>query len=173
MAGRSCSYSEIGSPPLTRGKAESGKGAVMKVGITPAYAGKSSLTIAEGDGPGDHPRLRGEKRREHAAADCREGSPPLTRGKGLWGYPRCFYIRITPAYAGKSFASLFSALIARDHPRLRGEKSAMRGSPARRTGSPPLTRGKVAGSPGWAAPARDHPRLRGEKIYLSIFFAIF
>ena len=51
--------------------------------------------------------------------------------------------RITPAYAGKSFSLSWIAFLMKDHPRLRGEKSAKMESSRLQVGSPPLTRGKV------------------------------
>ena len=53
------------------------------------------------------------------------------------------YKRITPAYAGKSFAKSVILLKARDHPRLCGEKSNRCQSRMWKTGSPPPMRGKV------------------------------
>ena len=131
----------------------------------------------------DHPRLRGEKCRtvfEHCPSP---GSPPLTRGKA----PRPPVVGgstgITPAYAGKrSFMQAFKQ-INEDHPRLRGEKLPAHRRCILRSGSPPLTRGKVTVpgkllpkrriTPAYAGKSRleitadqiyeDHPRLRGEK----------
>ena len=92
-------------------------------------------------------------------------------------------IRITPAYAGKSFVSFFHCTTFWDHPRVCGEKvrptAAVRGV----RGSPPHVRGKVKdvsqnSSSFGITPAcagkrpmhsisclscRDHPRMCGEK----------
>ena len=93
-------------------------------------------------------------------------------------------IRITPAYAGKSFVSFFHCTTFWDHPRVCGEKvrptAAVRGV----RGSPPHVRGKVKDvsqnsssfgiTPAYAGKScrpeaavpdlRDHPRVCGEKI---------
>ena len=45
------------------------------------------------------------------------------RGKGLWQPQNCYFIRITPAYAGKSREYLQNIKETQDHPRLCGEKT--------------------------------------------------
>ena len=92
-------------------------------------------------------------------------------------------IRITPAYAGKSFAFAMIILYSRDHPRLCGEKFEKLSKKQKVVGSPPPMRGKVASCPLVEENARitpayagkrnsfslgrrkrwDHPRLCGEK----------
>ena len=51
-------------------------------------------------------------------------------------------IRITPAYAGKSFLIAISMFLCEDHPRLCGEKLHEKIQLACRRGSPPPMRGK-------------------------------
>ena len=68
-------------------------------GITPAWAGKSSLPCSRGCSSKDHPRIGGERR----MSSCRVGSPPHRRGKGGSRRIVCAQIGITPAQAGKSF----------------------------------------------------------------------
>ena len=53
------------------------------------------------------------------------GSPPPMRGKVPVGIELNFLVGITPAYAGKSSFALDGAEVAKDHPRLCGEKSLM------------------------------------------------
>ena len=92
------------------------------VGITPAYAGKSTVgyeeSIAYRDHPrlcgekatinidkmhkSDHPRLCGEKSRAGKRSHRFVGSPPPMRGKGVLADQHFSAVRITPAYAGKS-----------------------------------------------------------------------
>ena len=91
-----------GSPPLARGKPETGLAMTAKTRITPACAGKTVLFIRLPDFPKDHPRLRGENKGEYELKYGCEGSPPLARGKQAqlsafrWGFG------ITPACAGKT-----------------------------------------------------------------------
>ena len=132
-----------GSPPLTRGKEPTIFGVQTDQRITPAYAGKrilnrSKLTIIK-----DHPRLRGEKFSIRTFNLCLMGSPPLTRGKVLFGTSFPQWLGITPAYAGKRHLGSFVDLLSKDHPRLRGEKWLKLLTWKIVVGSPPLTRGKV------------------------------
>ena len=50
-----------GSPPRMRGKAMKDMESADFVGITPAYAGKSSFLFPSGKTSKDHPRACGEK----------------------------------------------------------------------------------------------------------------
>ena len=54
-------FSNSGSPPPMRGKAENEAFPVVQPRITPAYAGKSVICGGMGIRCGDHPRLCGEK----------------------------------------------------------------------------------------------------------------
>ena len=72
-----------GSPPLTRGKVDIKQVGQAALGITPAYAGKSGDKPPSRRKLWDHPRLRGEKLIAVYRYKRKEGSPPLTRGKGI------------------------------------------------------------------------------------------
>ena len=107
------------------------------------------------------------------------------RGKVARSSQLLFPFGITPAYAGKSFNQSEMSENRGDHPRLCGEKRALRGSTPQQLGSPPPMRGKVVDfdhviaenriTPAYAGksagchiqpkPSRDHPRLCGEKTY--------
>ena len=90
-----------GSPPLTRGKALRAATSTASGGITPAYAGKRGFNSCLNCVQEDHPRLRGEKIMRTGTISMEEGSPPLTRGKGIY-YDKVLETQgITPAYAGK------------------------------------------------------------------------
>ena len=91
-------------------------------GITPAYAGKSySLALFLGLHR-DHPRVCGEKVLKDIKKAAAVGSPPRMRGKALEVSTWLVLPRITPAYAGKSGASVGRLAVVRDHPRVCGEK---------------------------------------------------
>ena len=64
------------------------------------------------------------------------------RGKGLVQSVTIPAPRITPAYAGKSIAAVLPSQIARDHPRVCGEKTAKGCECSVSLGSPPRMRGK-------------------------------
>ena len=73
-----------------RGKAKFSKGTENALGITPAYAGKSTVGQVDVDSFGDHPRVCGEKDfyvNDHGAS---EGSPPRMRGKVFFKLPEIF-----------------------------------------------------------------------------------
>ena len=155
-------------------------------GITPAYAGKSySLALFLGLHR-DHPRVCGEKVLKDIKKAAAVGSPPRMRGKALEVSTWLVLPRITPAYAGKSGASVGRLAVVRDHPRVCGEKRPVRRGACSGLGSPPRMRGKdlhreerarcggitpaYAGkSPNWFCSrlsGRDHPRVCGEKFFV-------
>ena len=70
-----------GSPPPMRGKGFFYLCLGSFVGITPAYAGKSSRSVGTKSISKDHPRLCGEKFTDPPLALAGEGSPPPMRGK--------------------------------------------------------------------------------------------
>ena len=74
---------------------------ILPDGITPAYAGKSSLEKRKGAFGKDHPRLCGEKWYNNRRGELYVGSPPPMRGKVQVILNRFTAFGITPAYAGK------------------------------------------------------------------------
>ena len=116
------SLARQGSPPPMRGKGVKQYTADRVVGITPAYAGKSSPAAVKVIFGQDHPRLCGEKIQNWLACWQEVGSPPPMRGKAIPAQPIIILIRITPAYAGKSHSVPAFSKVLRDHPRLCGEK---------------------------------------------------
>ena len=94
--------SPMGSPPRMRGKVVADCGPKNTARITPAYAGKSlpaggCLLLLR-----DHPRVCGEKISFVFTACSPMGSPPRMRGKVPFPISVSAFVRITPAYAGKS-----------------------------------------------------------------------
>ena len=134
--------SPIGSPPHMRGKGIKPCNQRVRMGITPAYAGKSFPFFGIIRLHWDHPRICGEK-----TAMCRdfgvsEGSPPHMRGKGIKPCNQRVRMGITPAYAGKSFPFFGIIRLHWDHPRICGEKQYRPRRLRRCLGSPPHMRGK-------------------------------
>ena len=93
---------DTGSPPPMRGKAISDYLSDFGTGITPAYAGKSFSLRRRGCEMWDHPRLCGEKQLSANGVNEMAGSPPPMRGKADLSQLFNGFLRITPAYAGKS-----------------------------------------------------------------------
>ena len=125
-----------------RGKAQRAFHSIVTIGITPAYAGKSSSCGQEGCCAWDHPRLCGEKSFEQFRTFCVKGSPPPMRGKVLHFVQSSQRNRITPAYAGKSSGNGNTDSRRQDHPRLCGEKDFDVLHIPGMGGSPPPMRGK-------------------------------
>ena len=166
-----------------RGKAPSLAVLGACIGITPAYAGKSTDLQRPRAAQQDHPRVCGEKLSGCVWQQACAGSPPRMRGKVSQPHYSTGRGGITPAYAGKSPLRAVFWCRHRDHPRVCGEKSLAFWHFWRCTGSPPRMRGKEdTGAPGknWPGitPAYagkrnprsghrsgvwDHPRVCGEK----------
>ena len=105
------------------------------------------------------------------------------RGKGYDVVSRLCRVRITPAYAGKSYLIGTGLSDTKDHPRVCGEKTVLDLSRLVEQGSPPRMRGKEVVfidsylvsriTPAYAGKRfdpihritfqRDHPRVCGEK----------
>ena len=64
------------------------------------------------------------------------------RGKAIIFFAVSMLLRITPAYAGKSFRLLVQGAVRRDHPRVCGEKNVEMLKSLWKMGSPPRMRGK-------------------------------
>ena len=171
-----------------RGKADVPVGIGTRIGITPAYAGKSCWNCPAASRRWDHPRVCGEKLHAFLYAPCNIGSPPRMRGKEPLDAGRIRASRITPAYAGKSKYTARKGIRFWDHPRVCGEKAPWGWIATLLPGSPPRMRGKTtwlctakgkygitpadAGKshcPGWTVLSpRDHPRVCGEKAYSNV-----
>ena len=136
-------FHHVGSPPPMRGKAKDCRPPAEIIRITPAYAGKRPVIIAERISFWDHPRLCGEKTLHDLTRVRALGSPPPMRGKGITEGEHKKQCRITPAYAGKSRNAGVVVAFVGDHPRLCGEKFKNYVDLFHDKGSPPPMRGKA------------------------------
>ena len=152
-----------GSPPPMRGKVLDLLEDLCAVGITPAYAGKSTVGYEESIAYRDHPRLCGEKKAYVSVVECTQGSPPPMRGKVPRLCRKWTHGGITPAYAGKSTIKICLTLWKT------GSPPPMRGKVAVATKEDPPDRitpayaGKSPGHTNITSTYGDHPRLCGEK----------
>ena len=163
--GKPKSQGHLGSPPRGRGKATFWDKVRGKVRITPAWAGKSSMTARGRVRSSDHPRVGGEKDHLSRAAAGGVGSPPRGRGKVGLCRPAASRGRITPAWAGKRSIFVLSKGGEKDHPRVGGEKNTgsklaflMMGSPPRGRGKAPMNRLKLSQrriTPAWAGKSKS------------------
>ena len=180
----SASPRALGSPPRMRGKGVKQSNSRIRMGITPAYAGKSCIYRSTTSISWDHPRVCGEKRKDRLDYYVPQGSPPRMRGKDVPILSNPPANGITPAYAGKSLTASCGNTGKKDHPRVCGEKKLTFDAGQLIPGSPPRMRGKVmlwipygqhfgitpayAGKSGCPASALqnrwDHPRVCGEKL---------
>ena len=93
-----------------------------RVGITPAYAGKSDFVLLSGCSSWDHPRVCGEKYGQQSESQSQGGSPPRMRGKVDDIETGDLIHGITPAYAGKRITMLSGMLThLGSPPRMRGK----------------------------------------------------
>ncbi len=88
--------------------------------------------------------MGGEKAIVAAPVASVAGSPPHGRGKAVQCGCGGEVIGITPAWAGKSVSADINHVLARDHPRMGGEKNPVADQRNWIVGSPPHGRGKVA-----------------------------
>ena len=173
-----------GSPPRMRGKDPEPHWRAVPAGITPAYAGKRRQGRISTGSCQDHPRVCGEKPQTVPIWNASTGSPPRMRGKGDFPALALCHVRITPAYAGKSYRRRSWPSTGWDHPRVCGEKGLKINSKRQKAGSPPRMRGKARSyaqlhykpriTPAYAGKSEqkggspvqpgDHPRACGEKI---------
>ena len=91
-----------GSPPRMRGKLMLCALRLLRPGITPADAGKTSIVHAYYYTIKDHPRGCGENLPPVLLLMPQAGSPPRMRGKPSREEVTFFLPRITPAGAGKT-----------------------------------------------------------------------
>ena len=94
-----------GSPPRGRGKGGVCGHKPRHHRITPAWAGKRSMTDMVRVWARDHPRVGGEKVAHTEEVSRLRGSPPRGRGKARLRVVLVPTRRITPAWAGKSSCS--------------------------------------------------------------------
>ena len=131
-----------GSPPRMRGKLTCSKTLSIRIGITPADAGKTSPLSAVGNIAEDHPRGCGENLRTKCGCISNPGSPPQVRGKRFIPFGFAEMPGITPAGAGKTPDRVRSELCQKHHPRRCGENALITGIADDAPGSPPQVRGK-------------------------------
>ena len=111
-----------GSPPRRRGKALHRVKNDLRYGITPAWAGKSTVVLPTPGYLWDHPRVGGEKLLQFALPLLLTGSPPRGRGKGFRRHRHEPGYGIIPAWAGKREPGVLMVWQFQDHPRVGGEK---------------------------------------------------
>ena len=174
--------SPAGSSPRGRGKPREGGLGCRRVGLIPAWAGKTCRRVVKGSRGRAHPRVGGENRKPPRPPLPALGSSPRGRGKLFQTERDALIAGLIPAWAGKTNSARRRTSGKRAHPRVGGE-NLVGWSPARgRRGSSPRGRGRPALTmlrassvgliPAWAGKTRlddvtclvcrAHPRVGGE-----------
>ena len=117
---------------------------ITKVRITPARAGKTTLSGYEYAYAQDHPRSCGKDHVLLWVLVLVSGSPPLVRERPLGGFGVRAGARITPARAGKTIPCRPKSWPAQDHPRSCGKDLKDDFQTKCGKGSPPLVRERLA-----------------------------
>ena len=113
---------DLGSPLRVQGKVAIYLCSRSITGITPACAGKSCFFRYVLRRWQDHPCVCREKFSAVAMTDSNAGSPLRVQGKVVVLFALIVKTRITPACAGKSMCSTYSACVNGDHPCVCREK---------------------------------------------------
>ena len=153
-----------GSSPLTRGKPQAERFFGNRLGLIPAHAGKTTMTVWRPIGGPAHPRSRGENKEKADAKKTDAGSSPLTRGKRSAAGRVVSIERLIPAHAGKTRRWRPATPPTRAHPRSRGENRLDGPEGALDAGLIPAHAGKTVLAGHLFSSARAHPRSRGENI---------
>ena len=103
-------HAQQGSPPHVRERLPSVLRHHRRNRITPACAGKTTLSYNPDASLGDHPRMCGKDFTGLSSSITTRGSPPHVRERPLVFHPQIYYSRITPACAGKTLLLSFFPL---------------------------------------------------------------
>ena len=175
----------VGSSPRMRGTLAQSSRAARVGGIIPAYAGNTNPRQLKRFSARDHPRVCGEHALFLFPKGDSTGSSPRMRGTPDLGRALAVREGIIPAYAGNTKLIGSPRTLKRDHPRVCGEHSPLRGLEVMVPGSSPRMRGTLgitnfptfmagiipayAGNTGWGLTCRrvdwDHPRVCGEHFF--------
>ena len=154
----------IGSPPRVRGTEMHDMYQRFHIGITPACAGNSYLSLFFTTPIQDHPRVCGEQAARPGRMHPALGSPPRVRGTAFSFSLLAIDTRITPACAGNScfHNKIFNSNW--DHPRVCGEQQGDTSIGSRAKGSPPRVRGTASRSTCSKSVKRITPACAGNRI---------
>ena len=133
-----------GSSPRGRGKHESERRRLLRLGLIPAWAGKTSPSRMRTQSSTAHPRVGGENDVESDVDFHDLGSSPRGRGKLVLVLVVLDVHRLIPAWAGKTKSLLSYPFLNTAHPRVGGENDGFVILAATQGGSSPRGRGKHA-----------------------------
>ena len=174
-----------GSSPRGRGKLGTPTVGVIKIGLIPAWAGKTRAQLRRRPSGRAHPRVGGENSGGSLGICYLLGSSPRGRGKLSRDRIKTTHPGLIPAWAGKTQPHTQGITVFRAHPRVGGENlpdgvpvRGEAGSSPRGRGKPGQDRGRslVPGLiPAWAGKTQPiqaeshgkgaHPRVGGENTF--------
>ena len=131
-----------GSSPRGRGKHHQRAEATARLGLIPAWAGKTNRLGARSRRSWAHPRVGGENFGNKANDESADGSSPRGRGKRVPRAPRDDRDGLIPAWAGKTPGDPTGEQCSWAHPRVGGENEVRSSRSRLITGSSPRGRGK-------------------------------
>ena len=145
MCGKDCravfhTLLQGGSPPHVRERLDEPLKDEPVIRITPACAGKTSVSLAVLDPWRDHPRMCGKDGFTQSSTKACRGSPPHVRERPRIDELVAAKVGITPACAGKTSLCVFSLSSRRDHPRMCGKDTEHGVARHDGRGSPPHVR---------------------------------
>ena len=142
-----------GSSPRGRGKRQPSRLCHRRSRLIPAWAGKTAVRRGGGHVRPAHPRVGGENGEKWDTATPRGGSSP--RGRGKPGQGSCYraWVRLIPAWAGKTWSMILLSVMGPAHPRVGGENAIITDPPYGIAGSSPRGRGKQS-APAWEQTGR-------------------
>ena len=133
-------FGHVGSPPRVREELISTRLATLRRRITPACAGRTTVRHLRSVASGDHPRVCGKNFLVESLDDGRQGSPPRVREELRPCRDKAPHPGITPACAGRTYASSYRPTQFQDHPRVCGKNRFRRTNGLGQPGSPPRVR---------------------------------
>ena len=147
-----------------RGKLRGSLAAFFRVGLIPAYAGKTAHHAKSVRDFWAHPRVCGENPAPSPSTYCQNGSSPRMRGKrvGVGGGEELG--GLIPAYAGKTMFLRRRAQCRPAHPRVCGENDLWAGQTVDWKGSSPRMRGKRGRCGSFCLPPRLIPAYAGKTL---------
>ena len=131
----------LGSSPLARGTQSRHLLPAALLGLIPARAGNTLLSVRSNIVVWAHPRSRGEHNKNAAVQRIQQGSSPLARGTRDADQLCQGALGLIPARAGNTSLPGKMPAVPGAHPRSRGEHSASAGQVPLWVGSSPLARG--------------------------------
>ena len=151
-----------GSSPRVRGKKSHGTLVIVRHGLIPARAGKTSASNCSPLSRRAHPRACGENFDGAASGRLGRGSSPRVRGKRALSIPNCSFGRLIPARAGKTNTQFIGIIPHGAHPRACGENVSTIHKDSGALGSSPRVRGKRSGMRGLHQACRLIPARAGK-----------